>query len=92
MKKTQIISFKADASLIDALDGIGNRSSFIRGAIIAALRNTCPLCGGTGALSPNQKKHWDELSEEHSIETCDECQEPRIICTRERSPIHDSRE
>ena len=62
LKKTEIISFKADAALLEALDGVDNRSRFIRNAIVTALRNTCPLCGGTGALTPNQQKHWEELS------------------------------
>lgn len=46
--KQQIVTFKAEASLLDALAGISNRSEFIRAALLAALDSTCPLCKGTG--------------------------------------------
>ena len=26
------------------------------------------------------RKHWAEFSSDHSVETCDECQEQRIVC------------
>lgn len=92
MKKTEIISFKADASLLEALDGVDNRSRFIRNAVVSALRNTCPLCGGTGALTPNQQKHWEELSKEHSIARCEHCNEPRIVCSRDRQRTPSSKD
>ena len=47
-KKTDIITFKVDATLLEALRGIENRSEFIRSAILSALDNVCPLCRGTG--------------------------------------------
>jgi len=78
--KDQIISFKADESLVEALSGLGNRSEFIRGAILAALNGPCPLCRGTGVLSANQRQHWHELESDHSIETCTDCHESHIVC------------
>ena len=78
--KQQIITFKADDSLVDAMEGITNRSEFIRAAILAALDGTCPLCRGTGVLNPQQRKHWAEFSSDHSVETCNECQERRMVC------------
>jgi hypothetical protein len=78
--KDQIITFKADQALVDALDGVPNRSEFIRGAILAALDGPCPLCHGTGVLSTKQREHWQEFQDTHSVETCDECHESRIVC------------
>jgi len=81
-KKTETISFKADPALLGAIDGIPNRSEFIRGAILAALENACPLCSGTGTLTPEQKRHWDEFAEDHPVRVCSHCHEPRIYCAR----------
>jgi hypothetical protein len=79
--KPKIITFKADKSLLRALRGIANRSEFIRTAIVNALDGVCPLCKGTGILTPNQRSHWDSFAADHSVEECDECHELRLVCT-----------
>ena len=76
----QIITFKADEALVRAMEGVANRSEFIRSAILAALDNICPLCCGTGVLNPKQREHWQDFAHDHSVETCDDCQESRIVC------------
>ncbi len=81
-RKEQVITFKADPSLLEALRGVPNRSAFIRAACLAALESTCPLCRGTGILTPNQKLHWEALAGDHSVEECDECHELRLVCSR----------
>jgi hypothetical protein len=78
--KQQIITFKADAALVEAMDGITNRSEFIRSAILAALDGVCPMCKGTGVLSPNQRRHWHEFSRTHTVEACGHCDELRFVC------------
>jgi hypothetical protein len=83
--KDQIISFKADEALVEAMSGIPNRSEFIRSAILAALDGPCPLCRGTGVLSAQQRRHWQELQANHAIETCAECHESRIVCRAEEA-------
>ena len=79
-KKEEIITFKVDDDLAHAMAGIPNRSEFIRSAILAALDSTCPLCSGTGILTPRQKKHWKSFSENHSIEECETCHAYHIVC------------
>jgi len=81
-RKTETISFKADSELLGAIEGVRNRSEFIRAAILTALDNACPLCSGTGTLTPEQKRHWEEFAEDHPIRTCSHCHEPRIYCSR----------
>jgi hypothetical protein len=78
--KDQMISFKADEALVEAMGGIPNRSEFIRAAILAALDGSCPLCQGTGVLSAQQRRHWLELQPNHAIETCADCHESRLVC------------
>jgi hypothetical protein len=78
--RQRILTFKADAPLVAAMEGIHNRSEFIRSAILAALDGVCPLCQGTGVLSPGQRRHWQEFSRSHAVETCDDCHESRLVC------------
>ena len=82
-QKTEIVSFKADDSLVEALRRIPNRSAFIRSALLAALDNVCPVCQGQGLLTPAQKRHWHEFSQDHIVEECDECHEVHIVCAHQ---------
>lgn len=78
--KHEIITFKADRSLLDAMQGITNRSEFIRSAVLAALDHLCPLCQGTGVMTPNQQRHWKAFTERHALRECDECHERHLVC------------
>lgn len=82
-KKQEVISFKVEAELGKAMDGIPNRSEFIRAAILAALKSTCPLCRGTGILTPEQQKHWKIFAENHAVKKCDNCQSFHLVCEAE---------
>ncbi len=79
-KKEEVVTFKVDASLLEALRSIPNRSEFIRSAIQAALDSTCPLCKGTGTLTPDQRRHWSTFVEHHSLQTCDDCEAVHLVC------------
>jgi metal-responsive CopG/Arc/MetJ family transcriptional regulator len=78
--RKEVVSFKVDGALLEALKGVRNRSEFIREALLAALDSTCPLCSGSGTLTPNQMEHWRELAADHSIVLCEHCSEARIVC------------
>lgn len=80
----QIVTFKADRTLLEAMKGVSNRSEFIRAAVLTALDNACPLCKGTGILTPNQKRHWEALSVDHNVAECAECHEYRLVCLHAR--------
>lgn len=79
-KRQEIITFKADESLLEAMSAIPNRSEFIRNAILQALKGTCPLCCGTGILTPEQRAHWDRFAEHHPLEECEECHAVHLVC------------
>jgi len=81
-RKEQVITLKVDRSLLAAMRGVPNRSRFIRDAILTALENTCPLCMGSGILSPKQREHWDAFASSHSLEECPDCHEMRLICSQ----------
>lgn len=78
--KGEIITFKVDDALARELEVVGNRSEFIRQAVLAALDNSCPLCGGSGVLSASQRRHWDEFVHSHHVEQCDVCHERHLVC------------
>jgi hypothetical protein len=80
MMRNEVITFKVDETLLEALKGIPNRSDFIRNAVLSALESACPVCNGTGVLTPNQKKHWGSFVRYHSLVECDECHETHLVC------------
>ena len=55
-RKQEIVTFKVDEPLWEAMKGIPNRSEFIRAAILSALDSVCPLCKGSGILTPDQRR------------------------------------
>jgi hypothetical protein len=80
VQKPEIITFKADRSLLEAMRGIPNRSEFIREAVLAALQSICPLCRGSGILTPNQRSHWDAFANTHALRECSDCNEVHLEC------------
>ncbi|MCX8064918.1 MAG: ribbon-helix-helix domain-containing protein [Candidatus Hydrogenedentes bacterium] len=78
----QVITFKVDKALWNALEGIPNRSEFIRNAILHALSNVCPICSGTGVLNPEQKKHIEEFLKTHEIVICSKCNYRHLSCSQ----------
>ena len=81
--RQEIVTFKADRSLVEALAGISNRSEFIRSAVFAALENICPMCKGRGLLTPNQRTHWEAFAADHGLAECDDCHEFHLVCKSE---------
>jgi len=84
MKKQETITFKVDEALARAMQGIPNRSEFIRKALLGALDNVCPLCRGTGLLSCDQQRHWARFSRSHELEQCDTCRAWHLVCAAGR--------
>jgi len=78
--KHDIVTFKADQPLLRAMSGIQNRSEFIRSAILAALDSVCPLCKGSGILTPDQRPHWVKFAEHHKLAECDDCHAVHLVC------------
>lgn len=87
-KKQEIITFKVDGALAEALKQVPNRSEFIRAAILDALENGCPLCQGTGLLTPDQKKHWGDFLSNHTVTTCKDCNAVHLVCQADNDPCH----
>ena len=79
-KRQEIITFKVNEALAEAMRDVPNRSEFIRSALLAALENTCPLCMGTGFFTVDQRRHWDAFAQKHSVQTCDDCDAVHLVC------------
>lgn len=84
-RKEEIITFKVDRPLWEAMQAIPNRSEFIREAIQTALEGVCPLCQGTGTLTPDQRRHWGQFTEKHVLETCEDCHAVHLVCTADEA-------
>jgi len=82
-RKQEIITFKVDSSLAEAMQSIDNRSAFIRSAILSALDSVCPLCKGSGILTPDQRAHWDSFKTNHAFEECQDCHAIHLVCLAE---------
>ncbi|MBN2385119.1 CopG family transcriptional regulator [bacterium] len=89
-KKQEIMTFKVDNALSEILRNMPNRSDFIRNAILSALENICPLCQGTGILTLQQRKHYDDFIQDHTIEECTHCHAHHFVCQSriEGSSLH----
>ena len=85
--KAHIITFKADDALVEAMEGIENRSEFIRAAVLSALDGVCPLCRGTGVLNARQWRHWRDFSTTHQVERCDQCNVNHLVCMADHEPM-----
>jgi len=81
--KQETITFKADSELARLLAVLPNKSEFYRQAILNALDNACPLCQGSGILTPQQKRHWDEFLAHHHLEKCNDCDALHVVCESE---------
>ena len=79
-RKHEVVTFKVDQALWEQLQSVPNRSEFIRSAILSALDSTCPLCRGSGTLTPDQRRHLDEFVRNHPIKHCPECDAVHLVC------------
>ena len=82
-KSHSVMTFKVDEPLSKLMRGMTNRSEFIRNALLAALGHLCPLCKGTGILTPQKKEHWAKFSQDHNVRECRECHGLTIVCRNE---------
>lgn len=80
-KREIIMTFKVDETLANILRNVPNRSDFIRKSILAAIDNVCPLCMGTGILTPEQKKHFTLFLEDHELQECNKCHATYLVCS-----------
>jgi hypothetical protein len=79
-KKNDVVTFKVDEPLRRAMRGISNRSEFIRAAVLSALESVCPLCKGTGILTPDQRRHWNNFAKNHFLAECADCHAVHLVC------------
>jgi len=71
----EVVTFKLDKATRQLMQGIDNRSEFIRNAILNALDKVCPFCKGSGVLTEHRKQHLVKLTHHHKTEVCKECDE-----------------
>ncbi|MGF1579064.1 MAG: hypothetical protein ACFCD0_06840 [Gemmataceae bacterium] len=72
-EKKKVVAFKVEEELANFLDSLPNKSAFIRKAIAAQLKQTCPLCNGAGVVSRGVHDHYAALLPEMRSRDCDSC-------------------
>lgn len=90
-RKPSIVTFKAEPAMLDALRAVPNRSEFIRAAVLNALEHACPLCGGSGVFTPEQKRHWETFRKHHAVKECGDCHALHLVCAADRPAPHHRR-
>ena len=90
-RKPSIVTFKAEPAMLDALRAVPNRSEFIRAAVLNALEHACPLCGGSGVFTPEQKRHWETFRKRHAVKECHDCHAVHLVCSAGGAPAHHRR-
>lgn len=79
-KKKETITFKVDTALAELLESVPNKSEFIRNSLIKAFEKSCPLCLGSGILTPEQCNHWAAFVTDHTVTRCEECNALHLVC------------
>jgi hypothetical protein len=72
-RKTAVVAFKVEEELAKILNGLPNKSAFIRKAIVAQLDMACPLCHGSGVLPKGLHDHYEHLLPKISSRSCESC-------------------
>ncbi len=71
--KTSVVAFKVEDDLAAFLDGLPNKSEFIRRAIHAQLGIACPLCRGTGKVTAETHDHFKGFIAKWELHSCESC-------------------
>ena len=80
-QKSQIVAFKVEEELAEFLDKLPNKSEFIRKAILAQFKMTCPLCVGSGVVARGLHDHYKPVIAANNTRPCDKCKTPVTIPT-----------
>ena len=71
--KTSVVAFKVEEDLAEFLNGLPNKSDFIRRAIYSQLGVVCPLCQGAGSVTKEKHDHFAAFLEKWDIHQCGSC-------------------
>jgi hypothetical protein len=88
--KSKIVAFKVEEDLAEFLDGLPNKSDFIRKAILAQFGMTCPLCTGSGVVPRGVHDHFKPVIQQNSQRPCEKCRNPvEVPISSEAVPAND---
>jgi hypothetical protein len=71
--KTAVVAFKVEEQLAEFLNGLPNKSAFIRKAIAAQMSIACPLCNGSGQVSRWMHDNYLPLLQKWNSQKCAGC-------------------
>lgn len=73
LPKSAVVAFKVEPELAQFLDGLPNKSEFIRRAIYSQLGIACPLCHGTGSVTQETHDRFASFLEKFDLHHCQCC-------------------
>ncbi len=71
--KSVVVTFRVDEHLASALEGLPDKSAFIRQALEKSLHEPCPACGGKGVVDCDAAGWLSELLVENGARNCTCC-------------------
>jgi hypothetical protein len=74
--KTAVVAFKVEEQLAEFLNGLPNKSAFIRKAIATQMSIACPLCNGSGQVSRWMHDNYLPLLQRWNSQNCAGCGHP----------------
>jgi hypothetical protein len=77
--KQLAVSFKVEPELASMLNGLQNKSDFIRKAIMDQFAIACPLCAGRGFVLKAIRDHFAPLIEAYLARACAHCRVPIVV-------------
>jgi hypothetical protein len=71
--RSEVVAFKVEEELAEFLNGLPNKSDFIRRAIYAQLGVVCPLCKGSGSVTREKHDHFSAFLAKWDLHHCESC-------------------
>lgn len=71
--KHRVVTFKVEEDVAAFLDGMPNKSEFIRKALLSALLEPCPVCNGKGSVPRSLSADLKRIFERQKFVPCSFC-------------------
>jgi hypothetical protein len=71
--KQRVVTFKVEEDVARFLDGMPNKSDFIRKALLAALLEPCPVCNGKGSVPRSLRHDLEVIFRKQEFVPCSFC-------------------
>jgi len=71
--KHRVVTFKVEEDVATFLDGMPNKSEFIRRALLSAFMEPCPVCNGKGSVPRSLRHDLEAVFKQQEFIPCNFC-------------------